>query len=438
MAQPNPSTWWRVTLTQENFLWLAADKVIRLLTGLIVGLLVARYLEPAGFGRLAYATAAVALLMPLAELGLDALVRRKLIDAPAEAAHWLGVVWRLRLGAGLALYLLLMMWIALGPQDGLDGQLMLILGLGLMQPAGMAPELWLQSNLKARRAVVMSWTALSGGAGLRLALIWNGAGLTAFAWAGIAEGFGACLLSWWAGRLCGMPRLEWGRFWPKDFRLLAESWPLLLAGVTVMLYMRIDMIMLRNMTDERTVGIYAACVRLSEIWYFIPSVLAASVLPTLLRNRKSGEGDYARAMQGYYDLSAALAYGTALLTTLVATPLVRLAYGQEYIAAAPVLAWHAWAAVFVFLGVARTQFLVNENLSRFHLLSTGAGAGCNILLNYWLIPAHGALGAAWATLVSYALAAWGATWLHPKARMNGAMQTRALLVPVLGWRYFRR
>lgn len=423
---------------RENFLWLVGDKSLRLVTGMLVGLVVARYLGPGRFGLLAYATSFVALMLPLADLGVDIVVRRRLIVAPAEAGRWLALVWRARLGAGLLLIVLLLFWLWLGAHESADAPLVLILAVTLLQPAGMTADLWLQANLMARRATLAAWGALAVGAAIRLQLVGMNAPLSAFAWTAVVEGALNCLLVWWAARRAGMPKRAPGVALAPVLDLLAESWPMLLAGLTVALYMRIDLIMLRHLAGEQATGVYAAAVRLSELWYFLPGALAASLLPGLVRRQGEGAQAYAGAMTRYYDLSAGLGYVVALPTAVLAGPLVQLAYGTAFLEAVPVLRWHAWAVVFVFLGVARSQFLVNAGRTGFHLAATSAGAVINVGLNLCLIPAYGPLGAAWATLAAYAFAAWGATWLHPRLWGNARMQTRALLVPVLGWRYLLR
>ncbi len=43
--------------------------------------------------------------------------------------------------------------------------------------------------------------------------------------------------------------------------LLKDSWPLALSGIVVMVYMRIDQIMIKNMMSEEAVGYYSAAVR---------------------------------------------------------------------------------------------------------------------------------------------------------------------------------
>ena len=54
----------------------------------------------------------------------------------------------------------------------------------------------------------------------------------------------------------------------------------------------------------------------------------------------------------------------------------------------------------------------------------------NVGLNLAWIPAHGALGAAWATLVSYTLCGIGGTWLVRDLRWFARLQLVSLLAPI--------
>jgi PST family polysaccharide transporter len=196
--------------------------------------------------------------------------------------------------------------------------------------------------------------------------------------------------------------------------------------------------MLRQMAGPAAVGVYAAAAKLSEVWYFLPMALASSLLPALLRARATDAETYRRRLQEYYDVSAACAYALSVPIALAASWIVRLAYGEAFAAAGPILAVHIWSSIFVFIGVARGQWLVNEGLQGFYLAATIAGAVANILLNLLLIPRWAGLGAAWATVVSYALAAWVSSYFHSGVREAAGMQTRALLILLRGWRYLGR
>ena len=148
--------------------------------------------------------------------------------------------------------------------------------------------------------------------------------------------------------------------------------------------------------------------------------LGSSLLPALLRARERGAAADATRLQQYYDLNAAVAYGLSVPMALAAPWVVAAAYGPEFAGSAPIVAIHIWSSVFVFLGVARGQWLVNEGLQKFYLAATMAGAVANVGLNLIFIPRWGGVGAAWATLISYAVAVWGASYTHPAVRATAA------------------
>jgi O-antigen/teichoic acid export membrane protein len=212
----------------------------------------------------------------------------------------------------------------------------------------------------------------------------------------------------------------------------------MLSGLSVGIYMRVDAIMLKYLSGDATAGVYAAATRLSEVWYFLPVALASSVLPALLRAKEGDASAYNRKLQQYFDLSAGAAYVLAIPVAVLAGPIVRLLYGEVFSDAGPILAVHIWAGVFVFLGVARGQCLVNDGLSRFYALSTLTGAVVNVGLNAVLIPRFEGLGAAWATLLSYGCAAWLSSYFHRAARPLARLQANALLIPFRFWCYLPR
>jgi len=179
----------------------------------------------------------------------------------------------------------------------------------------------------------------------------------------------------------------------------------MLSSIAVMIYMKIDQIMIGQMLGNDAVGIYSAAVRISEIWYFIATAVAASVLPTILEAKKNNEAQYRLRLQALFDLMTWIAIIVALPVTFFAMPLVTMLFGAEYSEAGGVLAIHVWATVFVFLGVAGGNWFLAENQQLISLQRTALGAVVNVLLNILLIPMMGVVGAAWATLIAYAVAA---------------------------------
>jgi len=173
-----------------------------------------------------------------------------------------------------------------------------------------------------------------------------------------------------------------------------------------MAYMRIDQIMIKMMLNNQAVGQYAAAVKLSEAWYFIPIVITQSLFPAILSAKKHSEELYNTRLQQLYDIMVWMAICVALPTTLLSDWVITFLYGPDFSQAGIVLAVHIWAGVFVFLGVAGGNWLLAENMQMFGLIPTGLGAIINIVLNLIFIPRWGIPGSAIATLISHMIAAY--------------------------------
>ncbi len=414
--------------------WLFADRLSRMGVELSIGVWVARYLGPSQFGLFNYALAFVKLFGPLATLGLDTIVVRDLVRNPAGREETLGTALGLKLlGGGAALLSCVTAIGLLRPGDDLTHGLVAMLAAGLVFQSLDAIDLWFQSQVQSRYSVPAKNAAFVLIALVKVVLIQVRAPLIAFAVAALAEvALGAVGLMI-AYQLAGQ-RLEAWRFSVRRARqLLAVCWPLLFSGMAIMIYMKIDQVMLGSMVGDQAVGIYAAATRISEVWYFIPTAIVASAFPAIVEARKVGEADYYRHLQNLFDLMAGLAFALAVPMTFFSGFVVHVLYGPAYADAAPILTIHIWAALFVFLGVAQSPWDTTEGLTRLALFRTVAGAIVNVALNLVLLPVYAGLGAAIATVVAYAVSACLANMIDARTRRILGLQVRAILLA----RYWR-
>jgi polysaccharide transporter, PST family len=185
---------------------------------------------------------------------------------------------------------------------------------------------------------------------------------------------------------------------------LSFGFPVAMSTLAVGIYHRIDQVMLHAMASDSVLGNYVASVRLTELVSLFPIAVMTSMFPVLAQT--AGEEDRFRQ---YLRLSfrslMAIAFGVCVFVTLFSSLIVRLAYGVKFAPAAPLLAALIWSEVPVFFGVVMSNGLVAANLQNYLPLSTGIGAAANIVLNLYAIPRWGAAGSAWATNISYTLAA---------------------------------
>jgi PST family polysaccharide transporter len=121
-------------------------------------------------------------------------------------------------------------------------------------------------------------------------------------------------------------------------------------------------------------------------------------------------------------ISALAAVGLSMGSSLLITKL----YGPAYTEAVPVLVIHAWAGLFVGLGVASSSWFITNNLNRYGLYQALAGAIISIVLNVLLIPTWGVVGAACAAIGSQAVSAVLMNLLFTLTRPVFWLQLRAI------------
>jgi len=422
----------RETLQQamDNTAWMMGDQVARQVVGLLVGVWLARYLGPQQFGQLSYAFAVVLIVSPVAMLALDEISIRRMARDPACRDEILGTSFVLMLAAGLLAYILTMATILFSrPDDHLVLWLVGILAASIIVQAFIAIEFWFESQMQWKHTVYAKTSAFMLVNVVKIVLILLKTPLIVFAWIGLAETVAGSLGLLMVYRYRGFSIRAWRFSRAVAKTLLRDSWPLVFSTILTMIYLRIDQIMIGNMIGSEELGVYSVAVRISEAWYFIPSVISSAVFPVIVKTEALSEHLFYTQMQKLYNWMALLAYGVALPVAYFSEEVIHLLFSAAYMNAAPLLAILIWAGVFISLGAARQVFIVSKNRTRVNLVSIASGSALNVVLNYVLIPLHGAMGAAAATFISYWFAVHGTCFLLKPLRKTGWMMTKAMIFP---------
>lgn len=414
----------------SNTGWQFADNAVRMVVGLVVGVWLARYLGPEQFGLLSYAMALVAMFGAVANLGLDDIMVRDLVRDAATRDEILGTAFLLRLVAGTVSFVAAVATIyLLHPDDVLSQWLVGIIAAGAIFQTFSVIEYWFHSQVQAKYAMLAKSIAFLVCSMVKIGLIMAAAPLVAFAWVALLEAglFAVGLVV--AYRAKGHHLRAWRSRLQRAGVLLRDSWPLMLSGMVILIYLRIDQVMLGEMAGQEEVGIYSVAVRLAEVWYFIPMAVFWSVYPSIVEVRAVSDELFYGRLQQLYNLMALLAYVVAVPVTLAAQWLVPTLFGDAYARAGLMLAVLVWANVFYNLDIARSAFLTVMNWPRFFLVTSTLGCVLNVVLNLWLIPLYGGMGAVIASLAAYWFAAHGSCFLFRPLVKTGVMLTRALLCP---------
>lgn len=414
----------------SNTGWLLADRVIRMGVGLFVGIWMARYLGPELFGLYSFAGAFVALFSAFSTLGLDGIVIRDIVKTPSIKDETLGTAFVLKLSGGVATFLIVLVGIArLRPGDSLAFWLVGIISAGMIFQAFDAIDFWFQSQVQSKYSVYAKNTSFLIVSIVKIFLILSKASLIAFAWAGFAEVVIGSAAITMAYRMRGHRVTNWRFRLERAKTLFKDSWPLMMSGIAIMIYMRIDQIMLDLMAGDHEVGIYSAAVRLVEAWYFLPMVIVSSVFPSIVEAKSMNEELFYHRLQKLYNFMALMVYFIALPITFLSGWIIQTLFGLPYSGAGPMLAVLIWSLMFTNLGVARSTFLTTMNWTKVHMVTVSLGCCINVLLNLLLIPRYGGMGAAVASCVAYWFAAHGACYFYKPLYKTGTMLTKAIICP---------
>ncbi|WP_189478631.1 flippase [Halioglobus pacificus] len=389
----------------RNSAWLLVERAIKVLLGIVVGLLVARHLGPEEYGRYSYVYAVTAFYAVLCSLGLDGIIVRELSLRTRAVGAVLGSALALQaLGAAIILLAILVLASIGILADN-------VLSVPWLWAAFVIPFLpaavmrcYNEANTNSRLSVIAaSISAIFVGI-LKLLAVLSGATLSIFVYLIILEFAvtSALLVSFYLKRsLGGKINLTVDSTVIKS--LLKDGWPAFIAGICVFMSMKVDLLMIPFLSNERELGVYAAAATLSELWVFLPTIIVGSAFPTISRLSAASSMQGRKGWIALYSVVIWLAIVCTTLLFLFAEQVVLTLFGDDYASAVICLQIHAFSGISIAIGLVWSRWLLLENRLQVVLIAQVFSAFLNVLLNYLWIPDSGAAGAAWATLVSYSL-----------------------------------
>ena len=412
------------------------EKLVKLIAGAAATISIARHLGPEEFGVLALALSITAVLSQLTTLGLNALLIRDFATGDTAAPTTLVVAGTLRLVAGLAVTVAVLLTFAMYLPDRASlSEMIIVLSVSNVFRAGEVFEQYALSQGRARVPVlgrILASLTLLVTAAL---LVLSNAQLGYFV---IPRALEVVVMNvvFAASYYRILLRHDASRFDGSHARsLLGRSWPLILSGFGATLNLRADQVMLGALASASEVGIYAAAVQLSEVWYFVPVAAMTAAFPTVVKARTRDPNTYYQHLQLAYDTMLWGAVAVAAVIAAASPHVIALVYGSAYAGAESVLTLHVWAGVFVATRAVLSKWILAEDLAIVSLLTHALGATANIALNLLLIPHFGAIGAATGTIVSYSIASYLGLMLWRRTRPQAWMMSLAFVAP---FRWLRR
>lgn len=415
----------------RNVFWAVVGKVVNMLGSLFVGILVARYLGPEQYGLMNYVISFVAIFQVFAYFGLDDIEVREEARKAEEAEVVIGTALVLKLVLALVAFALIVATVFLTKSDGYTRWIIILYAFSVFFNTSGVVRNYFTSIVWNEYIVKTEISRTLIGVAFKLILFFLHASLTWFVFAML---FDSVLLASgyyiaYKKKIGRVSRWTFDR--QKAYFLLRQGFPLLLSGAAIVIYQRIDQLMIGDMIDNASVGFFSVAVRFVEVFLFIPVMLTQTIVPVLVKIRNTDEERYRKNAQLFMNVTVWLCILLSVVISLLARPLVTLTFGEAYIPAVSVLQILVFKMIGMSLSQTSGQMIIIENKQKYVVFRNLAGCVVCIGLNLVLIPRYGICGSALVTVVTVLVSGWLIHLLIPPYRKYFTYQLKAIF---LGWK----
>ncbi len=398
---------WQWILNHEGFKkyfkntgWMFFAQAFSLIS-LFVNIWVARYLGPNNFGRLSYALAFAGIFSFIANLGVGSILIRELVKYPEKRDKLMGTAFVLFLFGGIIAFSIASISAFLFVEDVVIRSLVIIFGLSFIFSSFHVPSSYFQARVQAKKNSQAQIFNIILSSSLKLILILSGRGIIWLMLVYAFEYLFQAIFHIFNYLRSGLKIRDWRFNWQLAKNILSVSWLIMLSSAAALLYMRIDQVMIGCYLDPVAVGLYAAAVRLVEIWYFIPAIICGSLFPAIVNAKSLNQSAYHKRLKALYSLLGSVAILIAVPSVILAPWFINLFYGSAFLGSVEILRIYIWSGVGLFLTWGINNYYLSENKLHSLFLLSFFSMIINIVLNFIFIPQFGVTGAAWATLISY-------------------------------------
>ena len=402
-----------------------AEKLLHTATNLLVFAAIARALGADGFGRLGLVQAIFFVGLPLATITGDQVLIRFLVGGRHVPGTVLAQALALKLGLSAAVYAASVAGAALAFGREVATWVAIYALIHLVN-VDLIFTSWFRAKEAGRTIFGLRNAVTVPFAAIKIATAFLTGDVALIAWAFVAEAVAHASVFALAAR---RRRIAVGPAGTSaELReLLGSAAPIAFATLLIVLYARIDQLMIGSMLDDAALGHYTAAVKVGEASTYVLTSYMLARFPALLRERAASEADYRRRIV----LTIRQSVGFAALAFALALPLsgpaLSLAFGPDFDPARGPLLIYLAGTAFIYSGILSTQWLVAEGLERFRILRVSLGLAANVVLNALWIPRYGIEGAAWASLVAQLLSGFALNALHPRTHPFFRLQCLALV-----------
>lgn len=382
----------------KNFSWLISDNVIAILISLVTATIINRYLGVERYGILNYCIAMVGLWECIISLGSRAVIQKEVVLGRYTVGELRGTSAIINLiGAIIAFIGVLSVALYLREDKEVLICTLIIAAAFFCKISYSIQNIFIakqETGLYVRWNV---WVRLAVAA-FKIVLVFINGNLVLFSVSVFLESWlQSMALIYLAKKHLGESKVSISL---EAFKtIMSQSWAYVVSEVGIVIYMRIDQVMVGRMLDASELGRYSAAVALTDYFNFIPLAFGSAMLPILTEVFKKDKKAFRKEYVLYYERMILGVLAIVALIQIFGKLAIFILYGQDFADAIIPLRIYAISEIFTAVGVTHSAFINLHLAQKKNMFCTCSAAVLNVVLNLWWIPRFGTSGAAWATVV---------------------------------------
>jgi O-antigen/teichoic acid export membrane protein len=384
----------------HNTFLLSLTEFLARLMGFILIMVVARTLGPELMGVYAFGIVFVGFFQIFVNFGLEPYIQREVSRHQKIAGSLMAQVFVLK----LAIYLISTIFILIIALTITDDELKqnviwILTGSMFFKAQFLATNAFFRANQKAKYEALVRLSLRLVYTCAGLTVIFSGRGLLTLVSVELVVQAAACCFAWslFITRIAN-PFKHVTFMHLKE--LIRRAWRFFLIRMVQMVFNAIDLVMLSFMAGDVVTGFYAAAVRLTAAFGFLPNAFSGAFLPALSKTSSENRSDFGRVFDPFFRFLLLIGVGLGAIIAGLSEDIIALLYGNDFLPATSTLALMAVALVLTFINWPLSNAIIALDGERHLLRIFSICAGVNILFNFGLIPVLMDKGAAWATIFS--------------------------------------
>lgn len=292
----------------------------------------------------------------------------------------------------------------------------ILTGLLVLLSSHQVLDFYLESRLQFKVILFYKSFAYAIGLGAKLFAVLSGVGVSTLLLAQLIEALFLSSAALWICRKALKLSIAADVSVKACFALLTRGLPLLLSSIAVIVYMKVDLPLIKLLDSASGAGQYSSASRLCEALFILSVPIIASIFPKMVALHESHDPRYFFYLRRSFAALLWLSVTLIALSWLLADITVGMLYGDDFDEAARILRVYAIALPFIYVGDLFSRWLIIKELLSLSIIRHCLGLTVNVGLNLLLIPTYGPVGAAVATVTGYLMATIIFILIHKKAR----------------------